>query len=285
MEHNRLLRESLADLGGQEVKTEDDSFFFTFPSAIDAVTGAVRIQKQMIDRDLGVQIRVGIHTGEPAFRDNDYFGPLVNRANRVCDAALGQYAHSRGFITPQATEMIQCAIDCVRESGDTESLAAPMLGMGAIAWMHRRFDEAAVMLSASLKFFRAGGASSSACRALNLLGLIASDDGNQEEANAYLQDGLDIARSAGLVREEALLLQNQSLVLLRGLSLVGSAGYTGTNGRPARDRALVARLRDIAPGRWRRRTRRLINSGRSRVGEPGIDLIVERGRGGVYALA
>src|SRR5207248_4195461 len=37
----------------------------------------------------GIRVRIGIHTGEPTFRDNDYFGPAVNRAARISSAAHG----------------------------------------------------------------------------------------------------------------------------------------------------------------------------------------------------
>lgn len=87
--HNRLVRDILGAHRGYEVRTEGDSFFFVFDSAHDALAGAVELQHALHRENLGIRIRIGIHTGDPTFRDNDYFGPPVNRCGRIRDAGHG----------------------------------------------------------------------------------------------------------------------------------------------------------------------------------------------------
>jgi len=87
--HNRIVRESLAANSGFEVKSEGDSFFFVFDTALDALLGANMIQQRLLTENPIIRVRIGIHTGEPTYRDNDYFGPQVNRTARIRDAAHG----------------------------------------------------------------------------------------------------------------------------------------------------------------------------------------------------
>jgi predicted ATPase/class 3 adenylate cyclase/DNA-binding XRE family transcriptional regulator len=90
-DHKRILREAFARWGGYEVSTHGDSFFAVFSRATDAVSAAVEAQ-QALARETWVegvrlQVRIGIHTGEPILVDQDYVGVDVHRAARICSAA------------------------------------------------------------------------------------------------------------------------------------------------------------------------------------------------------
>src|SRR5205823_11405345 len=96
--HDRLVRAAISRFNGFEVKTVGDAFMVACANASDAVHCALEIQRALAEAGEdqavwnevgGVRVRIGIHTGEPAFRDNDYFGPPVNRAARICDAGHG----------------------------------------------------------------------------------------------------------------------------------------------------------------------------------------------------
>jgi predicted ATPase/class 3 adenylate cyclase len=87
--HNHIVRTALGEYSGYEVKTEGDSFFYVFNHAQDAVEGAVELQQRLHQDNPEIKVRIGIHTGEPTRRDNDYFGPQVNRTARIRDAAHG----------------------------------------------------------------------------------------------------------------------------------------------------------------------------------------------------
>jgi class 3 adenylate cyclase len=92
-EHRRILREQLTGAGGQEIDTQGDAFFFSFPRAKDAVAGAVAAQRTLGDEQwpdgVDVKVRMGLHTGEPTVGDEGYVGMDVVRAARICSAGHG----------------------------------------------------------------------------------------------------------------------------------------------------------------------------------------------------
>ena len=86
-EHRRTLREVFERHGGVEVDTQGDSVFVAFARATDAVAGAEDVQEALAGGPL--QVRIGIHTGEPIVTDDGYVGIDVHRAARVMSAAHG----------------------------------------------------------------------------------------------------------------------------------------------------------------------------------------------------
>jgi class 3 adenylate cyclase len=92
-DHRRILREHLTEAGGQEIDTQGDAFFFSFPRAKDAVGGAVAAQRALADHDwpdgVAVKARMGLHTGEPTVGEEGYLGMDVVRAARICSAGHG----------------------------------------------------------------------------------------------------------------------------------------------------------------------------------------------------
>jgi class 3 adenylate cyclase len=91
--HRRLLRETFAAQGGQEIDTQGDAFFYSFTRARAAVAAAVAVQRahhrQAWPQDATVRIRLGLHTGEPAVGDEGYTGLDVVRASRIAAAGRG----------------------------------------------------------------------------------------------------------------------------------------------------------------------------------------------------
>jgi YVTN family beta-propeller protein len=91
-EHRRLLRREFRAHGGIEVEMQGDSFFFAFPSARQAVAGAVAGQRALRDHPWELQpirVRMGVHTGEPVQADGQFAGLDVHRAARVMSTARG----------------------------------------------------------------------------------------------------------------------------------------------------------------------------------------------------
>ena len=90
--HRRLMRETFGGYGGQEIDTQGDAFFYSFPRARDAVAAAVEVQRAHARAkwpgDVAVRLRIGLHTGEPAVGDEGYTGLDVVRASRL--AAIGR---------------------------------------------------------------------------------------------------------------------------------------------------------------------------------------------------
>jgi class 3 adenylate cyclase len=91
--HRRLMRETFTERGGVEIDTQGDAFFFAFPRARDAVEAAVEAQRAHAAQEwpdgCTVQVRMGLHTGEPAVGSEGYLGLDVVRAARLCTAGKG----------------------------------------------------------------------------------------------------------------------------------------------------------------------------------------------------
>jgi predicted ATPase/DNA-binding CsgD family transcriptional regulator len=91
--HDDIVRSAIATYSGTVFSTGGDGFAAAFSRASAAVQAAVAAQSALASAswpdDLALRVRVGLHTGEGHERDRDYFGPAVNRAARVMDAANG----------------------------------------------------------------------------------------------------------------------------------------------------------------------------------------------------
>ena len=92
-EHRRIVRETLTRYGGEEVDTQGDAFFYVFARARAAAEAAAAAQRALGEHpwpDGGeVRVRMGLHTGEPAFSDEGYHGLGVHRAARIMAAGHG----------------------------------------------------------------------------------------------------------------------------------------------------------------------------------------------------
>ncbi|HEY3858586.1 MAG TPA: nickel-binding protein [Gammaproteobacteria bacterium] len=87
--HDRIVRESLAALGGREVKHTGDGIMAAFLSAASAIRCGVQVQRGLkthreSNRDQPLQVRIGVAAGEPVERNNDLFGSTVQLAARLC---------------------------------------------------------------------------------------------------------------------------------------------------------------------------------------------------------
>jgi class 3 adenylate cyclase len=87
--HFSLLRTAIAAHGGREVKSLGDGLMVVFGDARRALRCAAAMQGAVVrDRD-GLELRIGIHLGEPVRDGDDFFGTPVIIARRLCDAATG----------------------------------------------------------------------------------------------------------------------------------------------------------------------------------------------------
>src|SRR5919201_1921408 len=81
------LRGASARHGGVEVDTQGDAFFYAFPSAGAAVAAAREGQQALTSG--AIQVRMGLHTGEPQLTDEGYVGLDVHKGARIAAAAHG----------------------------------------------------------------------------------------------------------------------------------------------------------------------------------------------------
>ena len=87
--HNEIVRTTMANYRGREIKTIGDAFLVTFRSAFDAVECALAIQRAFTeynaDKDVTdrILLRIGIHLGDILVTSNDVFGEGVNIVSRI----------------------------------------------------------------------------------------------------------------------------------------------------------------------------------------------------------
>jgi class 3 adenylate cyclase len=84
-QHDAMVRAALSRHRGHEVKTTGDGFLATF----DATGRALRCASEIVAgaKDIGLNLRAGLHTGEVEVRGDDIAGLAVTMAKRVCDLA------------------------------------------------------------------------------------------------------------------------------------------------------------------------------------------------------
>jgi len=79
--HNARLREQLNVFRGREVKTTGDGLLATFDSPTRAVQCAAEMTRST--RAIGIEIRVGLHTGDVELVGDDVRGIVVHTAARI----------------------------------------------------------------------------------------------------------------------------------------------------------------------------------------------------------
>lgn len=117
--HHMIMRRSLRNIGGYEVKTEGDAFMVAFPDAAKAVRWCLSVQQELLEADWppellrsticgpqksplsgrllyrGISVRMGIHFGEMECEQDmvtgrmDYNGVPVIIASRIQSQAMG----------------------------------------------------------------------------------------------------------------------------------------------------------------------------------------------------
>ena len=85
--HHRVSRVAWSAHGGVEVDTAGDAFFVAFSTASDALAAAREAQVAL--SELGLRVRMGVHTGEVTVSETGYVGFEVHRAARIAAAAHG----------------------------------------------------------------------------------------------------------------------------------------------------------------------------------------------------
>ncbi|MBV6458752.1 MAG: hypothetical protein HONBIEJF_01890 [Fimbriimonadaceae bacterium] len=113
--HDAIVRNAIEARGGFVFKTIGDSFCAAFDAAQDAAEAAISAQRELQSetwaRETPMKVRMAIHTGSVESRENDYFGPAVNRVARMLAAAhgsqtlvsLGTYELIRDFLPEDVT--------------------------------------------------------------------------------------------------------------------------------------------------------------------------------------
>jgi predicted ATPase/class 3 adenylate cyclase len=93
VQHHAILREAFRTGDGRELRTEGDSFFCVFQSAIDGCRAAAQAQREFARHEWPdgkpIRVRIGMHTGEAPLVGEEYIGLDVHHAARVAASAHG----------------------------------------------------------------------------------------------------------------------------------------------------------------------------------------------------
>ncbi len=91
--HDTILRQAITAASGYVFKTVGDAFCAAFSTPQSAVAAAADAQRRLAGErwptTRAIRVRMALHTGVCEERDNDYFGPVVNRAARLEAVAHG----------------------------------------------------------------------------------------------------------------------------------------------------------------------------------------------------
>lgn len=89
--HDAIIRRSLEEHGGAEVKHLGDGIMASFEDVPASVACAMGIQDSFATyneaADRPIRVRIGIHAGDPVEDSNDLFGAAVQLAARICNVA------------------------------------------------------------------------------------------------------------------------------------------------------------------------------------------------------
>ena len=92
--HDGIVRRALANHDGREVKHTGDGIMASFSDVAATAACACSIQQALAAFNLNsseqLQIRIGIHAGEPVEDSNDLFGTAVQIAARICQNAAAE---------------------------------------------------------------------------------------------------------------------------------------------------------------------------------------------------
>jgi class 3 adenylate cyclase len=86
-QHNRLVRQALSTWRGSENDTAGDSFYATFDGPARAIHCAREVTERV--RELGIEVRAGVHTGECELVDGKCAGISVSTGARIAALAGG----------------------------------------------------------------------------------------------------------------------------------------------------------------------------------------------------
>jgi class 3 adenylate cyclase len=93
-EHHEAVRRTLARFRGRELNTTGDGFLASFDGPARAIRAADAIRAELAQ--LGLEVRVGLHTGEVELVDDDVGGIAVHIAARIlAQAGPGELLCSR----------------------------------------------------------------------------------------------------------------------------------------------------------------------------------------------
>jgi len=137
--HDRLVRSTVVEFGGHVFKTVGDGFCSAFPRAEEALFAAFAVHHRLCNASWNqsdpLHIRSAIHCGAALERDQDYFGPTINRTARLLEIAI-----------PDHVVLSKAAFSLVEDNLPT-GLKAAYLGSRRLKGLERPEDIYSIDLS------------------------------------------------------------------------------------------------------------------------------------------
>lgn len=117
--HHALVRRTLVHHGGVENDTAGDGFYATFDGPVRAIRCALDVSERV--RDLGIEIRAGVHTGECQLIDNKAGGIAVTIGARVA----GQAGRSEVLVSQTVKDLVAGSGLAFQDAGEHELKGVP----------------------------------------------------------------------------------------------------------------------------------------------------------------
>jgi class 3 adenylate cyclase len=130
-DHFQALMDIVKTHRGQFVKSLGDGTMSSFPSANDALTAAIAMQRAVASAaaEPRLGLRIGVHSGDVMQARGDFFGTVVNMAARITAAAT-----SGEILISDATRVM---VGGTRDFHFTDTISAPFKGFEGQHVIHR----------------------------------------------------------------------------------------------------------------------------------------------------
>ena len=117
--HHEITRRELKHHGGREIDTAGDGFLISFERPGAAIACAVAVVEAV--RELGIEVRAGIHTGECEQIDNKLTGIAVHVTARVASAA----GPGEVLVSKTVRDLVAGSDDCLDDAGHHKLKGVP----------------------------------------------------------------------------------------------------------------------------------------------------------------
>jgi class 3 adenylate cyclase len=114
-QHNQVTRHQFERYGGREIDTTGDGFLALFDAAGAALLAAIAIRDAC--RDIGLEVRIGVHTGEIETAGDNIRGLSVHAAARIMSEA-----HASQILTSAVTRALAEGVPCSFEDAGERQL-------------------------------------------------------------------------------------------------------------------------------------------------------------------
>lgn len=105
-QHQNIIEAQVKRFDGHQIKTIGNGTLVSFASARNVLKCAAEIQRELVESDFPLRLRIGLHAGEPLRNEeNDLIGHTVNITERVMSRASGRQIYLTDIVKHLAGDM------------------------------------------------------------------------------------------------------------------------------------------------------------------------------------